>query len=256
MCVRRAVAYLKNGRPATSLAQRCTSWRRQPKACVWTPGTNQRGIMYLLDGTLVKIQAPCWVAHQQIVLGSFSCGSGLSNLEQLSKRQKIINCEDAFLTSWITCGWTAYSVMSAFTYGPSGSQKLGCWTIHQRWCCRAQTIVTLAWRDTASIFCQLFTAKHLCSWRAGNLLMQWVSLLLLWCCKSFDWFVGERQRLAPSCVWKEHCTSLFSLQLLGCGILEIEFRQREVVIGLAWDEDDNRRYENCLSWESFEFCFK
>ena len=39
-------------------------------------------------------------------------------------------------------------------------------------------------------------------------------------------------------------------------VLEIEFRQREVVIELAWDEDDNYRCENCLSWESFEFCFK
>ena len=48
----------------------------------------------------------------------------------------------------------------------------------------------------------------------------------------------------------------FFLQLISCGILEIKSRKREVVITLNRDNDDNYRYENCLSWEGFEFRFK
>ena len=35
---------------ATALAQRCTSWCRQLRACVQTPDINPRGILCLLDG--------------------------------------------------------------------------------------------------------------------------------------------------------------------------------------------------------------
>ena len=40
-----------------------------------------------------------------------------------------------------------------------------------------------------------------------------------------------------------YSSAAFFLQLLGCGTLEIESRQREVVINLAQDQDDNYVYE-------------
>ena len=46
------------GMTAKSLVERCTSWRRQPRACVQKPGINPRGIMCLLDDGVFGVQAP------------------------------------------------------------------------------------------------------------------------------------------------------------------------------------------------------
>ena len=67
-----------------------------------------------------------------------------------------------------------------------------------------------------------------------------------------DWVV----RVFGKSTVQNYNSAAFFLQLLSCGLLEIESRQREVVIGLARDGDENYRYENRLNWEGFEFRFK
>ena len=69
----------KIARRATALAQRCTSWCREPRAYVRTLGTNPRCIMCLLDGVLIGIQAPRWVVHQRLLFSSSFSSSGASN---------------------------------------------------------------------------------------------------------------------------------------------------------------------------------
>ena len=64
---------------ATALAQWCTSWRRQPRACVRNLGTNPRGIMCLLDGVLLGIQASWLMVHQRLLFASFFSDYGASN---------------------------------------------------------------------------------------------------------------------------------------------------------------------------------
>ena len=47
-----SLSYLKThefGSAANALAQWCTSWCHQPRACIRNPGVNPRGIMRLLD---------------------------------------------------------------------------------------------------------------------------------------------------------------------------------------------------------------
>ena len=71
----------KIARPATPLAQRCTSWCHQSRPCVRTPGTKPTGIMCLLVDVVAKVQTPRWMACQQLVFDSSFRGCGLSSLE-------------------------------------------------------------------------------------------------------------------------------------------------------------------------------
>ena len=57
-------------------AQWCTSWRHQPRACVRTQGINPRGIMCLLDGVVLVVQAPYWEPLQEVAARSFFGGAG------------------------------------------------------------------------------------------------------------------------------------------------------------------------------------
>ena len=50
--------------------------------------------------------------------------------------------------------------------------------------------------------------------------------------------------------------AVFFLQLLASGILEIQLRQRDVLIELARDEADNYFYDNSLIWERCQFRLK
>ena len=49
--------------------------------CVQTLGTNPRGIMYLVDGVLVWVQALRLVVHQKLVFASSFSSSNASNLK-------------------------------------------------------------------------------------------------------------------------------------------------------------------------------
>ena len=59
-----------------ALAQRCTSWRRQPRACVRTQGVNLRGIMYLFDDVVLGVQASHEEPLQEAAAHSFFRGAG------------------------------------------------------------------------------------------------------------------------------------------------------------------------------------
>ena len=65
-----------------TLAQRSTFWCHQLRFCVRTQDINQRSIMCLVVGVLVKVQLPYWEVHQQLVFGSSFCGCSSSILEQ------------------------------------------------------------------------------------------------------------------------------------------------------------------------------
>ena len=54
-----------------ALAQWCTSWCHQPMACVRTQGINRRGIMCLLDGVVLGVQAPYWKPLHEVAARSF-----------------------------------------------------------------------------------------------------------------------------------------------------------------------------------------
>ena len=49
----------KIGRPANALAQWCTSWCHQLRACFRNPGVIPRSIMCRLDDAVLWVQAPC-----------------------------------------------------------------------------------------------------------------------------------------------------------------------------------------------------
>ena len=67
-----------------------------------------------------------------------------------------------------------------------------------------------------------------------------------------DWLI----RVFGKSSAQHYNSTAFFLQLISCGILEIESRKREVVIVLNRDDADNYRYKKNLSWEGFEFRFK
>ena len=48
----------KFGRPGNALAQWCTFWPNQPRVCVRSPGINPGGIMCILGGVVLGVQAP------------------------------------------------------------------------------------------------------------------------------------------------------------------------------------------------------
>ena len=89
--------YIHNiSKVGTTFAQWCTSWCRQPRAYVQTLGTNPRGVMCLFDGGPVEVQAPCWVAHQLLVLGSSFVVVACLISSHLTMKQllQIIVCDD------------------------------------------------------------------------------------------------------------------------------------------------------------------
>ena len=51
-------------------------------------------------------------------------------------------------------------------------------------------------------------------------------------------------------------SAAYFLQLISCGILEIESRKREVVIVLNRDNNDNYRYTFVLAWKALSFVSK
>ena len=71
----------KIARVATSLAQRCTSWCRQHRACVRTPDTTSRNIIGILDSAPVEAQAPLGGEPMACLIWSSFCGFSSSNVE-------------------------------------------------------------------------------------------------------------------------------------------------------------------------------
>ena len=58
-----------------TLAQWCTSWCHQPRACVQTQGINRRGIMRLLDDVVLDVQALRKELLQEVAARSFFAGA-------------------------------------------------------------------------------------------------------------------------------------------------------------------------------------
>ena len=61
----------ENGRDAKALAQWCTSWHRQYRACVRNPDINPRSIICVLDDVVLGVQAPRYEPLEEAAVRPF-----------------------------------------------------------------------------------------------------------------------------------------------------------------------------------------